>query len=116
MAFVKGDPGSGTDTGQIVYPVDLLREVAAKIVVDADLALQQHQTLWKQIEAFLHDHDDDGKMAAVLNPYEKRMRDSYNWQMDLATSIFSAIDMVTSTDDTVGDNFTPHGHGRGNIF
>ncbi|MEO6891195.1 MAG: hypothetical protein ABI324_19595 [Ktedonobacteraceae bacterium] len=37
--------GSGSSTDGILFPVDQMREVAAKILVQADLALQKHNTL-----------------------------------------------------------------------
>jgi hypothetical protein len=110
MPFPKEDTTGSASSEKMVYPIDLLRQVAAKILVDADMALQQHQTLWKGVQGFLYEHDVNGKMAAVLEPHEKRMRDSYNWQMQLASTLFAAIDAVTTTDQDAANLFKNH-HG-----
>jgi hypothetical protein len=120
MAVVNQAAGegntTGSSTGQTNYPVDLLSQAAARILVDANQALDQHQTLWNQVQAFLHEHDIDGKMAAVLIPHEQRMRESYNWQIQLASSIFSAIELATAADDSVASSFKPQpDHSRGHF-
>lgn len=99
----------------MVYPIDLLTQAASKIAVDADMALQQHQTIWNGIQTFLDEHDIDGKMRDVLSAHEKRMRDSYNWQSQLAITLFAAIEAVTTTDQDTANHFEPqnsqqHGH------
>ncbi|MBV9615284.1 MAG: hypothetical protein JO031_07510, partial [Ktedonobacteraceae bacterium] len=88
MPFIKNDPGGGTtDPDLTIYPIDQLREVAARILVQADQALQQHNATWSNIQVWLNENDEYGYMASVLNPHEKRMRDSYNWQMQLASTL-----------------------------
>ncbi|MDQ2715627.1 MAG: hypothetical protein M3Z08_12025 [Chloroflexota bacterium] len=110
MPHMPANNGSGSSTDGILFPVDQMREVAAKILVQADLALQRHNTLWAQVQAFLHEHDDGGDMAAVLNPHEQRMRASYNWQMHLASTLFQAIDTVEGTDNAMAQGFMPGEH------
>jgi len=92
---------------QKIYPVDLLSQVAAQILTDANQALEQHQTIWKQVQTFLQDNDVDGKMAAVLDPHQQRMVDSYNWQIQLAKSISSAVEQVKQADSNMAGEFNP---------
>lgn len=108
MALEKSIPGDsfgGSSSETLNYPIDLLTQVAARILGDATAALEQHQTLWRQVQEFLRENDVDGKMEAVLRPHEQRMRDSYNWQMQLASSLFSAIDAITENEDTLAKSF-----------
>lgn len=102
---------NGSNPDFILYPVDQIREVAAQILVQADLAQQQHATIWQQIQTWLDTNDDNGYIASVLKPHEKRMRDSYAWQIQLATALFDAVDQVESYDDQNSQNFTPRTHG-----
>src|SRR5215472_3600335 len=99
------DDGTTSDPSLIVYPVDRLRQAAAQLLVSADNALQQHNQTWSQIQQWLHDNDDKGYMASVLNPHEKRMRDSYNWQMQLASTLFDAIDQINNNEDNTAQDF-----------
>ncbi|HZO70858.1 MAG TPA: hypothetical protein VFB60_01570 [Ktedonobacteraceae bacterium] len=108
---VPQNSGSNSSTDAIIFPTDQLRQVAAQILVDADAALQRHNAIWAKIQTFLHDHDDGGHMAAVLNPHEQRMRASYNWQMQLASALFQAIDTVEGTDNAMAQGFTHSYHG-----
>ena len=79
MPFIKDDIGGGSSNSDLtIYPIDSLREVAARILVQADSALQQHNAIWSNIQGWLNENDDSGALAAVLSPHEKRMRDSYN--------------------------------------
>ncbi len=110
-----GPDTSGGSNESILYPIDLMRQVAAKLLVQADTALQEHNTICAQVQSFLDTNDVDGCMAAVVAPHEKRMRDSYEWQMQLATTLFSAIDAMESADQNVSQSFTPRGFGHGRV-
>jgi len=99
--------GNSSNPDQISYPTDRIREVAAKLLVQADLALQQHNWIWSNVQHYLETNDDNGHMMAVLAPHEKRMRDSYNWQQQLAQTLFSALDQVEAMDNQIQQSFTP---------
>jgi hypothetical protein len=50
-----GGSGSGSNSdGGMSYPIDQLRETAAKILVSASLALQEHDTTWKAVQAYIN--------------------------------------------------------------
>ncbi len=101
-------PDTATASDTIIYPIDLLRKTAAKILVDADLAQQEHQAKWHALKTkYIDVHDLDGKMAAVLNIHEKRMSDSYNWQMKLAQALFDAISQMETADQQAAKGFKP---------
>jgi hypothetical protein len=110
-----GPDNSGSSNESILYPIDLMREVAAKLLVQADTAMQEHNTICAKVQGFLETNDVDGCMAAVVAPHEKRMRDSYEWQMQLASTLFSAIDEMESADQNVSQSFTPRGFGHGRV-
>ncbi len=112
MPSIKDDPGGGTsDPNLTIYPIDSIREVAARILVQADQALQQHTTTWSGIQAWFNENDDSGYMASVLNPHEKRMRDLYNWQMQLASTLFAALDLIEANENDIRQSLTPREHG-----
>ncbi len=55
MALEKSIPGDsfgGSSSETLNYPIDLLTQVAARILGDATAALEQHQTLWRQVQEF----------------------------------------------------------------
>ncbi|GCE10535.1 hypothetical protein [Tengunoibacter tsumagoiensis] len=109
------DDGSSPQSDVVSYPLDDMRQAAAKILVDADLALTKHNTQWYSIKKFVERFPGfmQGTIFNVLNPYEKRLRDSYQWQMDFATALFDTADQMENTDQTVSDNFQPTGFDDG---
>ncbi len=49
----------------------------------------------------------------LLQPYAARLRAAYNWQTDLASSLFAAVNLMENTDSDVAQAFTPTVHGFG---
>lgn len=109
-----GQDGS-TSSDLIVYPVDHMRETAAKILAKASYAQTQHDATWQQIQNYAHQNFDSRMVGTVLDclkPYADRLRASYDWQIDFASALFTAVDAVVSTDTNIADAFTPHGPGH----
>jgi hypothetical protein len=113
MRIPVGSGSTGNSDESILYPIDLMRQVAAKLLVQADVAQQEHDRIYAQVQSFLEANDVDGTMAAVVKPHAQRMRDSYEWQIQLASTLFDAIDAMENTDQNVSQRFTPtHGFAR----
>ncbi len=113
MPHVPSDSSSGES---IVYPIEHMRQTAAKIVAKASYAQEQHDTTWAQIQAYVLNNfepDMQGSVMNLLQPYAARLRAAYDWQMNLASSLFAAVDLMESTDSTVAQAFTPTVHGFG---
>lgn len=109
MPYPKPTPGSSE---QIVYPVDHLRETAAKILAQASEAQQQHDAALQAIQAYFYNPDNCDPLVAeimygALLPYANRMRASYDWQMDLATALFNVVDAITEHENRADQSFKP---------
>jgi hypothetical protein len=107
---------SNPQKGQLAYPTDLLRQTAAKILANADAALTDHQSIWNKIQLYYLDpHPQLGQfMIEVLDPHQKRLAAAFQWQIDLATTIFSMVDLIEGTDNDVKQSFQGgHGHQPG---
>lgn len=105
-----GDEGNTSDPNAITYPVDQMRNIGIKLYLDAETALQQHETIWQWVKSWLASNDDKGYYAAVLNPHEQRMRASFAWQQQLGQTLVNAADLADSTDDSTAQSFTKNGH------
>jgi len=110
-------PSNSSSGESIVYPIEHMRQTAAKILAKASYAQEQHDTIWGQIQSYVlnaFEPDMQGPVMDLLQPYAARLRASYNWQIDLASSLFAAVNLMESTDSDVAQAFTPlvHGFGR----
>lgn len=108
MARIPGPPGGG-GSDLIVFPIDHMRETAAKILVLASNTQAQHDTLWQQIQNYVQDFNPDWQPTVVecLKPYADRLRSTYDWQMNLASALFDAIDALEGNEDNTSQAFTP---------
>ena len=107
---------SNPHNGQSAYPTDLLRQTAAKILANADAALTDHQTIWNKIQLYYLDpRPEQGQfMIEVLDPHQKRLAAAFQWQIDLATTIFSMVDLIEGTENDIQQSFQEgHGHQPG---
>ncbi|MDQ2715706.1 MAG: hypothetical protein M3Z08_12425, partial [Chloroflexota bacterium] len=90
------------------YPVDYMRTTAAKILVRAQQALDEHDKAWNAALNYCETTPSDfgaHVVRAVLQPHAQRLRQSYEWQLALAQSLFDAIDSVEGTDVSIRDLF-----------
>lgn len=107
MSRIPGDPGGDE---QVVYPLDHMREVAAKILVQASDAQAQHDQQWQQIQTYItHDFDPGWghTVLACVQPYAQRVRATYDWQINLASALFDAIDAIEGNENGTTQSFTP---------
>ena len=111
MAKVAGDTG-GSDL--VVYPLDHIRDTAAKILAQAGDAQAQHDQIWRQIQDFIT--NDVAKNWQVplmdcLSPYAARLGATYDWQLNLASALFDLLDAIEGTENANTGLFTPR-HGQ----
>ncbi|HEU5374602.1 MAG TPA: hypothetical protein VFV38_04110 [Ktedonobacteraceae bacterium] len=112
MAYPKPDDRSSSET--IVYPVDHMRETAAKLLAQAGIAQSQHNIAWQKIQNTIYQDFDkvwQETLMSCLKPYVARLQASYDWQINLASALFDAVDAIEGTDDTTGQSFTPQKSG-----
>ncbi len=114
MPYIPAGDGSSSGNEEMSYPIDLLREVAAKILANASLGLDEHTTAWQKTQSYVDANPALRPfMDAVLVQHEQHLRASYQWQLDLASALFAAIDTVEGADNDVAQSFRPqHGFGR----
>lgn len=101
----------------IFYPMDDIRTAAAKILVKSDLALQSHEAAWSKIQSYVESFPGfmQGPIMDVISPYERRLRASYQWQKDFASTLFDVVNEMEATDNDVANSFKsiPDNHPRG---
>jgi hypothetical protein len=111
MPYPRPEQSGNTSGDLIVYPVNHMRETAAKILAKVSFAQSQHDTAWQQIQSYVSQNFDPKMQNTVLDclkPYADRLRATYDWQMSFASALFTAVDAITSTEDNVKQSFTPH--------
>ena len=109
-------PSNGSSNESIVYPIEHMRQTAAKILAKASYAQEQHDATWSQIQLYVQNNfepDMQGPAMNLLQPYASRLRAAYDWQISLASSLFAAVDLIEQADGDVSQAFTPaQGFGR----
>jgi hypothetical protein len=109
MPYIPADGGSSSGSGQMSYPIGRMNETAQKMITNANNALEQHNAAWAQIQTFVQSFPGfmQAPVMAVLNPYERRLRASYQWQIDCANALTNGSQQMQQTDHAVA-----HGFGR----
>ena len=135
MPYAPSGSGSSSGNEDMSYPIDLLRETAAKILANASLALDEHNRNWSAVQAYINSNgprpfnfwspaqsqydtefDVRSYLENVLAPHAQRLQASYQWQIQFASTLFAAIDAVEGADNDVAQSFRPvQGFGRENI-
>lgn len=103
----------GGDGSLVVYPIDHMREIAAKILIQAGEFQGQHELTWTAIQNFLYDELDkrwQPILLECLQPYAERLKASFDWQIDLASALYDAADAIEGTDTSTAQSFVPR-HG-----
>lgn len=101
----------------ISYDTDAIRETADRIIARVGTALDTHTSTWNAIQSYLDGEKayqnalpsvrqgwvstSEGAMPdvyslirAVLEPHEKRLRDSFNLQLSFAEALFNLADRI----------------------
>lgn len=122
----EGPPGGGADD-LVLYPVDTLRDVAAAILTRADLAREEHDRAWATVQSWLEAEPyggmdrvdfggDDSRWIEVrfylkelLEPYARRLRAAYDWQISFAQALFALVDRVGALDQQLQGYFSGEG-------
>lgn len=90
-----------------VYPFDKLRQVAQQIRTNAMGGITTHTLHWNRAQQ--HISMLPGFMQSplnnVLDPHEKSLRDSYQWQLDYADALEKAADQMEKLDQQVKNTF-----------
>ncbi len=93
---------------KVVYPVDKLRQIAQKIRANAMNGITAHTSHWNRAQQ--HISQLPGFMQSplnnVLDPHEKSLRDSYQWQLDYADALDKAADQMENLDQQVKNAFS----------
>ena len=106
---------SSQSNDQMSYPAEAITETAQQMITNANMALEQHNAVWAQIQSSVQGLPGflQNPMMAVLTPYERRLRASYQWQVDCAHTLLSGLGQMQQTDVAVSHNFEAQGFGRG---
>lgn len=96
-------------TGTISYPVDLMRQVAGQIMVDAGQAMIDHQNQWNDVQTYLSSLPGmvQSHVQTLLNQHQQRLMDSYQWQLDFANALMEAAQYMDDLDHGIRDTFDP---------
>lgn len=116
-----GSPnGSQSGDNQTNIPIDRMLTTAGKMISNAKSAQTQHEQTWKRIQNYINTFPGfmQGPVQAVLSAYEKRLRDSYQWQIDCANALLNAALAAGATENQIVHDFdtaansTPPGKNR----
>src|SRR5215471_15475976 len=109
-------PASGS-SGQMSYPFERMLEAASQLITNANNSLTEHDSAWKKVEAYVQTFPGfmQGAVMTVLVPYANRLRASYQWQLDLATTLIDGVTTMEGADSDVANSFTPQGFGRNHL-
>jgi hypothetical protein len=99
------------------YPAGRILETANRMTTNAQSSLEQHNAAWAKIQAYVQSFPGfmQGPLLLVLTPYERRLRSSYQWQLDCAKTLTSGMDQMQQTDTAVSNTFKAPGFGRDTI-
>jgi hypothetical protein len=83
--------GGGSSRGSDVkkFPVGKMLTTAGNMITNANNALAEHERAWARIQTYIDSFPGfmQPPVRAVLSAYEKRLRASYQWQIDAATDV-----------------------------
>lgn len=102
----------------IVYPPEHIRQIAASILSQADYSRYLHDLQWTTIKTFIQNNFATEVQDNIINfikPHADRLRSSYDWQIDLASALFDAVNAIDVTEDGIQESFTI-GHGRNRVM
>jgi hypothetical protein len=93
--------------GSTSYPTDKMRLTAQNIRTSANNALADHSMYWQRVQNCLSPLPGFMQSALhyVLDPHDKRLRDSYQWQLDFATALEQAADRMEGLDQQIKQTF-----------
>ena len=113
---------TGTTTTTASYPLDLMRQVAAQILIDTgqtqlDLQTQRQAagSYLQTLPGMLYD-----AMQALLHKHYERLNDAYQWQLDFANALFDMAQIIEDAEHGIVDSFDyqtgtiDNGNGQGN--
>ncbi|MGH2482347.1 MAG: hypothetical protein ACRDHW_22090 [Ktedonobacteraceae bacterium] len=113
---------TGTTTTTASYPLDLLRQVAAQILIDAGQAQLDLETLRQASGSYLQTLPGmlSDSMLALLHKHYERLNDAYQWQLDFANALFDMAQIIEDAEQGIVDSFNyqtgtvDNGDGQGN--
>ena len=89
------------------YPTERMRQTAQQIRANAQDALSAHSSAWQRVNALIDSFPGfmQPALRTVLDPHDKRFRDSYQWQIDFADRLENAADSSDTTEQQVKQQF-----------
>lgn len=104
-----GSGGGSSGNGDVKqFPVGRMLETASQIIANANQSLAEHEQAWQRIQNYINSFPSfmQGPVRAVLEAYEKRLRDSYQWQIDSANALIAGAETAETTDTQLAQSFT----------
>ncbi len=110
MKIGSGDGSSSGSSQAKQFPVTRMLTTAGNMVANANTALAQHEAAWARIQNYINTFPGfmQGPVRAVLEAYEKRLRDSYQWQIDCANALVAGAEAAGATDTQIAQLFTAY--------
>ena len=99
-------------TDKFSYPIERMHQTAQEIRKNANQGIQDHETAWRRIEAFIDSFPSfmQPTLRNILEPHDRRFRDSYQWQLDFADRLTKAADAMKGQDDGTARQFVQQHH------
>ena len=89
------------------YPIDKMRSVAQNIRTSANNALTNHHMHWQRVQNCIDRLPGfmQSPLYYVLDPHDRRLRNSYQWQLDFADALEKAANDMDDVDQQVKQAF-----------
>ncbi|MDQ2714514.1 MAG: hypothetical protein M3Z08_06380 [Chloroflexota bacterium] len=103
----ESDSGSSGGGDLKRFPASKMRTTAGNMTTNANNALAEHERSWARIQAYINRFPGfmQGPVRAVLEAYEKRLRASYQWQLDCANALIQGAEATETTDTQMAQSF-----------
>ncbi|MBV9691260.1 MAG: hypothetical protein JO202_16290 [Ktedonobacteraceae bacterium] len=91
----------------ISYPTDRILQTAAKIRTNAHNAIDQHNRHWQQVQDCISPLPGfmQSLLRFVLEPHDKRLRESFQWQLDYADRLEVAAGRLVTLEGQITHSF-----------
>ena len=90
------------------FNTDGMRAIAQQITLKANQALIDHAASWQRMQGHLSDYPAplQDLLFAITNAQQKRMSESYHWQLAFADALFSSANAADQMEAEIAKSFS----------
>ncbi len=90
------------------FNTDAMRGIAQQITLKANQALIDHASSWQRMQGHLQDYPAplQDLLFSIANAHQKRMSQTYHWQLAFADALFSSADAAEQMEAEIAQSFS----------